>query len=84
MHNCIKTYNKKIFSAGTVALMPHTPYNDLYMKAVSDHVIQQEVTGQGVEPFTGDAASFCSWLGRMKENLNNFSMKPRAIINMLQ
>ena len=63
--------------------MPYVPSVDPYMKAVSDHAMQQEISAQGTEPFTGDAASFWSWLGRMQENITSFSMKPRAILNML-
>ena len=50
---------------------------------MSDHVIQQEIAAQGAEPFTGDAACFWSWLGRMIENVTSFDMKPCAILNML-
>lgn len=59
------------------------PLMDPYLKAVSDHVIQQEIAAQGADPFTGDAVSFWSWLGKMQENISNYSMKPRAILNML-
>ena len=67
----------------TPVTMPYVPSVDPYMKAVSDHVIQQEILAQGTEPFTGGAASFCSWLGPMQENITIFFMKPRAILNML-
>ena len=63
--------------------VPHAAIIDPYLKAVSDHVIQQEITAQGSKPFTGDAVTFWAWLGRMKENVDNFAMKPRAVMWML-
>ena len=71
--------------ASTSVIIPPTSVATLdpYMKAVSDHVIQQEINAQGSEPFAGDAVSFWAWLGRMQENIENFKMKPRAIMRML-
>ena len=63
--------------------VPHAAVIDPYLKAASDNVIQQEITAQGSEPFTGDAVTFWAWLGRMKENIDNFAMKPRAVMRML-
>ena len=64
-------------------LPPPQSLVDPYLKAVSDHVIQQEIAAQGADPFSGDAASFWAWLGRMKENIVGFNMKPRAVLSML-
>ena len=37
---------------------PHAAVIDPYLKAVLDHMIQQKITAQGSEPFTGDAVTF--------------------------
>lgn len=40
--------------------MPHISDIDPYMKAVSEHFIEQKIFDQGAEAFTGDAAIFWS------------------------
>ena len=53
----------------------HSPYSahaDPYIRAVSDHVIQQEIAAQRTDPFTGDPVCFWALIGRMKENVENF------------